>query len=186
MFLMFPFFYAIILLLGGSLVLKKEDRFIGPGHAAIFQENGRWAWIIMINDHWSWSLVMIINNCEHHPHCRHFHHNRLLWPSPRRITIITTISSNISHNQLIHLSEWFSFHFYDGEREDGIPWIEVSLFCHCLICFQQYRSKHRKGHFRPPLNDRKVSVTCLFIPSWTESWPDNPILSPAGLWLALA
>ena len=23
--------------------------------------------------------------------------------------------------------EWFSFHFYDGDREDGIPWIEVSL-----------------------------------------------------------
>jgi len=49
---------------GGSLVLKKEGRFIGPGHAAIFQENGR---------------------------------------------------------------EWFSFHFYDGEREDGIPWVETRL-----------------------------------------------------------
>merc|ERR1712192_130262 len=49
---------------GGSLVLKKEGRFIGPGHAAVFEESGR---------------------------------------------------------------EWFSFHFYDGDREDGIPWVETRL-----------------------------------------------------------
>merc|ERR1711971_1502441 len=49
---------------GESLVLKKEGRFIGPGHAAVFEENGR---------------------------------------------------------------EWFSFHFYDGGREDGIPWVETRL-----------------------------------------------------------
>ena len=23
--------------------------------------------------------------------------------------------------------EWFSFHFYDGDRGDGIPWVEVRL-----------------------------------------------------------
>ena len=46
---------------GGSLVLAKAGRFIGPGHAGIFSEGGR---------------------------------------------------------------EWFSYHYYDGER-DGLPWVEV-------------------------------------------------------------
>ena len=44
------------LLLGGSLVLKKEGRFIGPGHAAIFQENGRWAMNMVI--------IIMTNNCK--------------------------------------------------------------------------------------------------------------------------
>ena len=46
---------------GGSLLLKKEGRFIGPGHAGIFSEGGR---------------------------------------------------------------DWFSYHFYDEER-DGLPWVEI-------------------------------------------------------------
>ena len=46
---------------GGSLLLARSGRFIGPGHAGIFSEGGR---------------------------------------------------------------QWFSYHYYDGERE-GLPWVEV-------------------------------------------------------------
>ena len=46
---------------GGSLLLAKNGRNIGPGHAGVFSEGGR---------------------------------------------------------------DWFSFHYYDGDRE-GLPWVEV-------------------------------------------------------------
>jgi len=46
---------------GGSLLLAKNGRYIGPGHAGVFSEGGR---------------------------------------------------------------DWFSFHYYDGDR-DGLPWVEV-------------------------------------------------------------
>jgi len=46
---------------GGSLLLKAEGRYIGPGHSGIFSEGGR---------------------------------------------------------------DWFSYHYYDGDR-DGLPWVEV-------------------------------------------------------------
>jgi len=46
---------------GGTLVLKKDGRYIGPGHAAVFSEGG---------------------------------------------------------------SDWFSYHYYDGDRQ-GLPWVEI-------------------------------------------------------------
>ena len=70
---------------GGSLFMKKEGRYIGPGHAAVFSEG-------------MYILSKLI-------FCK--------------IKIKDIIILKIKGGR-----DWFSYHFYDEER-DGLPWVGI-------------------------------------------------------------
>ena len=71
---------------GGSLFMKKEGRYIGPGHAAVFSE-GMYILSKLIFSKRKWKLK----------------------------TCFFQIKGG---------RNWFSYHFYDEER-DGLPWVGI-------------------------------------------------------------
>ena len=72
---------------GGSLFLKKEGRYIGPGHAAVFSE-GMYFFF------------------------------KLIFPTINKKTNVYSFFKNKGGR------DWFSYHFYDEER-DGLPWVGI-------------------------------------------------------------